>query len=152
MASRTVKQIIAIHILPNISRTKGNQAKKFDRLIEHNMRNIFLEKCSWETNPIPITNPKTPNLACLWINNLKFETFCFCCMSKFSTNKKNFKRRCWPLSFTSYKAFLKINKRSGTSLPASFSAWFLKKYTSHVIFYKYVVFYIISFTSWNIGQ
>ena len=31
-------------------------------------------------------------------------------------------RSCRPLAFTSYKAFLKINKRSGSSLPASFSA------------------------------
>ena len=31
-----------------------------------------------------------------------------------------------PLALTSYKAFLKNKKRSGTSLPTSFSAWFLK--------------------------
>ena len=35
------KQIIAIHILPNISRSKGNQAMKFGQLSEYNMRNIF---------------------------------------------------------------------------------------------------------------
>ena len=35
------KQIIAIHILPNISRSKGNQAMKFGQLLEYNMRNIF---------------------------------------------------------------------------------------------------------------
>ena len=33
-----------MHILPNISRSKGNQTMKFDQLIEYNMRNIFLEK------------------------------------------------------------------------------------------------------------
>ena len=33
-----------IHILPNISRSKGNQTMKFDQLIEYNIRNIFLEK------------------------------------------------------------------------------------------------------------
>ena len=38
------KQAIAIHILPNISRSKGNQKMKFGQLMEHNMRNIFLEK------------------------------------------------------------------------------------------------------------
>ena len=32
------------HILPNISRSKGNWAMKFDQLIEYNMRNIFLKK------------------------------------------------------------------------------------------------------------
>ena len=38
------QQIIAIHILPNISRRKGNQAIKFGQIIEPNMSNFFLEK------------------------------------------------------------------------------------------------------------
>ena len=33
-----------IHILPNISQNKDNQAIKFDQLIEYNKRNIFLQK------------------------------------------------------------------------------------------------------------
>ena len=45
------------------------------------------------------------------------------------------KQRCWPLTFSFYKAFLKNKRRSGTNLPASFSAWFLKKNIFHVIFY-----------------
>ena len=44
MTSQPGKQTIAIHILPNISRTKGNQAMKFGHLVKYNMRNIFLEK------------------------------------------------------------------------------------------------------------
>ena len=36
------KQTIALHILTNISRSKGNQAMKFG-IIEYNMRNIFLK-------------------------------------------------------------------------------------------------------------
>ena len=44
MTSQPGKQTIAIHILPNISRSKGSQTMKFDHLIEINMRNIFLEK------------------------------------------------------------------------------------------------------------
>ena len=47
MTSQTGKLIIAIHILPNISRNKGNQTMEFGKLIECNMKNIFLEKpCS----------------------------------------------------------------------------------------------------------
>ena len=46
---------ILIHILPNISRSKGNQTIKFAQLIECKMRNIFLEKsyakCGAETSP-----------------------------------------------------------------------------------------------------
>ena len=44
MRSQTRQQIIQIHILPNISRSKDNQTMKFGQLIECNMRNIFLEK------------------------------------------------------------------------------------------------------------
>ena len=44
MTSQTGKQIITIHILPNISRSKGNQTMELGQLIENNMVNIFLEK------------------------------------------------------------------------------------------------------------
>ena len=44
MTSQADKQIITIHILPNISRSKDNQTVKFGQLIEYNMGNIFLEK------------------------------------------------------------------------------------------------------------
>ena len=47
MISQTVQQIIIMHILPNISRRKNNQAMKFGKLIKNKARNIFLEKsCS----------------------------------------------------------------------------------------------------------
>ena len=44
MTSQPGKQTIAIHILPNISRSKDNQTMKFGQLVQCNMRNIFLEK------------------------------------------------------------------------------------------------------------
>ena len=66
-------------------------------------------------------------------------------------NRKWSKLNCRPLAFTSYKAFLKNKKRSGTSLPASFSAWFLKKYISVVILYYLTKFHcLVVFTSWDI--
>ena len=40
----TGKQIITIHIMLKLSRSKGNKTIKFDKLIEGNLRNIFLEK------------------------------------------------------------------------------------------------------------
>ena len=44
--------------------------------------------------------------------------------------------RCLRLAFTLYKAFfLKKKKRSRTSLPASFSPCFSKKYSHHVMFW-----------------
>ena len=57
MTSQAEKQTIAIHILPNISRSKANQITNFGQLIEFNTRNIFLEKsytkCDGETIPTP---------------------------------------------------------------------------------------------------
>ena len=44
MTSQPGKQIIAVHILPYISRSKNNQKAKFGQLIKYNMRKIFLEK------------------------------------------------------------------------------------------------------------
>ena len=58
MTSNLVSKIV-IHILPNISRRKGNQTMKSGRLIESNMRNIFLEKSytkySVEASPRPFS-------------------------------------------------------------------------------------------------
>ena len=46
-------------MLPNISKCKSNQAKKFGQLIEYKMRNILLEKssakCGGETIPKPFS-------------------------------------------------------------------------------------------------
>ena len=46
-------------MLPNISRSKGNQAMKFGQLIVYNVRNIFVEKsytkCSGDTIPRPLS-------------------------------------------------------------------------------------------------
>ena len=44
MTSSTVKQIITIHILLHISKSKDNDTMIFSELIEYNMRNISLEK------------------------------------------------------------------------------------------------------------
>ena len=37
-------QTIAIHILPSISQSKGNQKMKFGQLIEYKKRNNYLQK------------------------------------------------------------------------------------------------------------
>ena len=59
MTSQPGEQTIAIRILPNISRSKGNQRMKFGQLIEYNTRNIFVEKsytkCAGETIPRPLS-------------------------------------------------------------------------------------------------
>ena len=52
------KQIIVIHILPNISRSKDNQTMKFGQLREYNiaMADIFSYiKCGGENSPGPFS-------------------------------------------------------------------------------------------------
>ena len=65
MTSQPGQQITAIHILPNISTSKGTQAMKFGQLIGYNMRNIFVEKsdtqCAGDTIPSPL--PKKSKLS-----------------------------------------------------------------------------------------
>ena len=67
MTSQPGQQTIEIYILPNISRNKGNQAVKFGQLIEHNMRNIFVEKsykkCAGETIPRPLSKKSKLNVS-----------------------------------------------------------------------------------------
>ena len=59
MTSQSGQQSIAIHILPNISRSKDNQTMKFGQLIEYNKRETFVEKsytkCDEETIPRPFS-------------------------------------------------------------------------------------------------
>ena len=43
MTSQPGLQTIAIHILPNFSQSKDIQTMKFDQLIEHDKRNVFLK-------------------------------------------------------------------------------------------------------------
>ena len=44
MLSQPGLQTIVVHILPNISQSKGNQAMEFGEVIKYNKRNIFLQK------------------------------------------------------------------------------------------------------------
>ena len=68
MTTGTGKEMITIHTLPNISRSKTNQIMKLGQLIEHDMRNIFLEK-SYTNNVVEklVKDPflKNQNTACI---------------------------------------------------------------------------------------
>ena len=59
MTSQRVQQTILIPILPNISKSKGNQTMKLGQLINYNMRNISPEKSyskyGGETRPRPFS-------------------------------------------------------------------------------------------------
>ena len=96
---------MTIRILPNISRSKGNQSIKFGQLIEYNMRNIFQEKSYTKFGGESIPRP-----------------FCKKTSWQVVGYRNILKLRCRSLAFTSYKAFLKNKKRYGSSLPAEFLA------------------------------
>ena len=79
-----------IHILPNISRSKGNQTLKFGQLVECNMWNIFLEKLytKYDGEASPNLFSEKLNLSLdLWINSLRFYIVCFYCISSWGLLK-----------------------------------------------------------------
>ena len=60
MTSKTGKQIVTIHTLPNISTSIGNQAMKCGQLIEYNERNFFpnaMQKMRQEGSSKPVFIP-----------------------------------------------------------------------------------------------
>ena len=86
------------------------------------MRNFFLEKsytkCGGETIPIPFSKKEKLGISldqlCKYLNVFV--------VSQVEDYQYILKQSCRPPAFTSCKAFLKNKERSGTSLPASFSA------------------------------
>ena len=112
MTSQPGKETVIVHIFPNISRIKDIEKIKYGHLIEYNMRNFFLEKSYTKCDQ---------DWTYLGINNLEFYTVCFILYIE-----NILKLSCKPPAFTSNKALLKNEKRSGTSLPVSFSAQFFK--------------------------
>ena len=43
MTLQTGQQILTIHVLPNVSRSKGNQVLKFVKLMKYNVRIVFVQ-------------------------------------------------------------------------------------------------------------
>ena len=128
---------------------------KFGQFIEYNMRNIFLEKsyskCVEETIPRHLFKKIKIEYMSEWIVYSCIQLGFIVC--QFQDYRNILKLSGRPLAFTSYKFFKKNKKRCGTSLPASFSAQFLKKNISLVISYGLTKFHcLVVFTLWNIGQ
>ena len=106
MTSKPGKQTITIHILSNISRCKGYQTITFSQLIQYNMRNIFFKKNHTQNvveKPFPNPFLKNQNRAYLWITYVQV-VFIACQVQGY---RSILKLSCWPLAFTSYKAFFK---------------------------------------------
>ena len=125
MASLNGKLGITIQLLSNTLRSKDNHTTQFDQLIEYNMEHVFLEnsyaKCGRQTSPKIF--PRNKNRAYLWISSLKFYAVCFI-IYPIQGLPNILKLKCWPLAFSSCKVFSENKMRSGTSLRASFLAWF----------------------------
>ena len=79
MMSQPGKRTNAIHILPNMFRSKGNQTMKVGQLIENDTGNMFLEKsytkCGGKTSPIVFS--KISKLIISLNQWLKFYAVCF---------------------------------------------------------------------------
>ena len=110
---------------PNVLRNKGNQTMKFGQLID-NMINIFLEKsytkCGGETIPKTFTEKSKFSIS---LDQLSKVLYCLFLLHVQAQGYRDVMTlRCRPLAFTSFEAFSKNKKRSGTSFPASFSAQF----------------------------
>ena len=79
MISEHGKQNIAIHILPNISRSKRNQTMKFGQFREYN-RNIFLEKSYTKCDEkLPRSFSKKSKLS-IFFNQQSIVLYSFSCM------------------------------------------------------------------------
>ena len=94
MTSEPGYQTVAIHILPNISRSKGNQTIQFVQLVEY-MRNMFLEKSYTKSGGETIPRPYSK----------KSKLIIY--LDQYS---KVLKLSCKPLVFMAYKA-LSENKK-----------------------------------------
>ena len=73
MTSQHDSEPIATQILPNISRSKGNQTMKFGQLIECNMRNILLKNYTQNAVEKLFLDPflRNENSSYLCVNSLE---------------------------------------------------------------------------------
>ena len=71
-----------MHILPNISTSKGNQTVKFGQLIEYNLRNIFAEKSytKYTAESIPRPLSKISKWSISLDQQCNVFSVCFYCM------------------------------------------------------------------------
>ena len=112
MTSYTGKQRITVHILPNISRSKGNKTVKYGQLMEYNMKNILLEKsCTkygGETSLRSLFKKSKLNIPLDQQSETLHSLFWLYVQVEIYQNM--IKLRCWPLHLTLCKAILKTKR------------------------------------------
>ena len=128
--------------MTNLSRSKGNQVIKFGQFIEYNIRNIF----SWKTkHKMWLRNYFNTFFKKIKIEHISWSIIWSVIQFVFVAWQVNDYQNILKLtfSFTSYKAFFKSKERSGTSVPGTFSACFMKK----MYFYCYIVIFSITWSN-----
>ena len=115
MTSQPGQKTIVIHILPNISRSKGNQTMKFDPFIEYNMTNMFLEKsyAKYDEETSPRLFPEKRKLSIFLDQEPKVLYSLFYCMPSLGLLKHN-ETKLHTTFFYLLLSFLKNKKRSWT--------------------------------------
>ena len=128
-------ETVTINILPEISRSRGNQTMKFGQLIKYNLSSIFLKNMVEKLVSDPFLKIKLnisldhqPNVL-LCSKVLQFG-FIVCQVEDY---QNILKLSCRPLAFTSYKAFKKQKEVQNQSLCLFFRVIFEEKYFSWYI-------------------
>ena len=122
----------SVHILPNISKSTGNQKVKSGQVIEYNMRNIFLEKSYIKSTGKTSSQPFSKKIKIEPLDQQSRVSYSFFIVCPSGGLSQYFKTKVKTTCFSLIQSFFKKSK-SGTSSPALFSAWFLKKNISHII-------------------
>ena len=140
-----------MHMLTNISGSKGNQTMNFGQLIQYNLTNIFLEKsytkCGGESIPRPIIKKSKLSIPLDQCSKVIYFVFI---VWQVKAYRNWLKLSCRPPVYTSNKTFFK-KKRSESSLPASYMI--LKKNISLVIFFYVTKFQcLVSLTCEILGN
>ena len=123
MTSQARQQVITIHIVPNISRSKGNQKLKFVQLIQYDMKNIFLHhtECGGEASPRSFQKKSKLSISLNQQSEILYSLHLL--YVQVEVYQHISKLRCWPPSHL----YFEKQKEVWNCLPASLSAWVLKK-------------------------
>ena len=121
-----------MHLLPNISRSKGSQTMKFGQLIEYNTRNIFSQKSCRKAVRLVLDlflfSQKASNEVKATGLQLSFNVLI--ALNLAYNKNKNFR-----ILIQRYAELRFFRKASGTSFSTTFCVWFFKKKVSYIMFY-----------------
>ena len=138
---RLGSKLLHLHILPNTSRSKGNQVTKFVQLIEHNVRNIPLQKLCRKRGRETIMRLFFSYKKVLYES--KWSATCFNVLEDLNLDTQwkqifNFSG-CWSRDILNFQ---NLKKGIGLAFPPHFVYDFLKRCFSR----------LVDVTSWGIEQ